>query len=31
MSEGRNPFAKRNGKILTINDLFADEKWLKCG
>lgn len=31
MAESRNPFAKRNGRIITINDLSADENGLKCG
>lgn len=30
MSEIRNPFAKRNGRIITINDLSQDENGLKC-
>lgn len=29
--ESRNPFAKRNGRIITINDLAECEKGLKCG
>ena len=31
MSESRNPFARRDGRIITINDLNDNENGLKCG
>lgn len=30
MAESKNPFAKRNGRIITINDLTENEKGLSC-
>lgn len=31
MAESKNPLAKRDGRIITINDLSENEKGLKCG
>jgi len=30
MADSKNPFAKRNGRIITINDLNENENGLRC-